>query len=255
MKNFGYIGHYPEPDHSDTKADENPDILSNKAEHPPPDLHHFFEFGRTSHYILHMQQEDIEYNNHRWFNHFSKESEEFSTVNIYDHIHPEDLPFYLECESKSHTFFKELSQKDLRNYKTRFDFRVGINGFYKRYLQQRVLLEHENESNRSFLIIMTDISHLKRSSSNHYSITRINKIECSDPNHAPYIKVEDPFPLTRREKDVYGYLMQSLKTREIAIKLFVSEETIKNHRKRILKKTGCKNTLGLIMTSFENGWI
>lgn len=52
--------------------------------------------------------------------------------------------------------------------------------------------------------------------------------------------------LTIREIEVLGLIMQGLTNNEIAAKLFVSFETVKSHRKNILRKTGARNTAALI---------
>ena len=52
--------------------------------------------------------------------------------------------------------------------------------------------------------------------------------------------------LSIRELEVLDLLMQGLTNKEIALKLFISYETVKSHRKHILQKTSCKNTAALI---------
>jgi DNA-binding NarL/FixJ family response regulator len=52
--------------------------------------------------------------------------------------------------------------------------------------------------------------------------------------------------LSSREIDVLSLIMQGLTNREISDKLFISFETVRSHRKNILRKTGSKNTAALI---------
>ena len=53
-------------------------------------------------------------------------------------------------------------------------------------------------------------------------------------------------PLSIREIEVLGFIMQGYTNNDIAKKLFISYETVKSHRKNILAKTGSKNTASLI---------
>ena len=53
-------------------------------------------------------------------------------------------------------------------------------------------------------------------------------------------------PLSVREIEVLGHIMQGMTNHEIANKLFISYETVRSHRKNILRKTGAKNTAALI---------
>jgi DNA-binding CsgD family transcriptional regulator len=52
--------------------------------------------------------------------------------------------------------------------------------------------------------------------------------------------------LSVREIEVLGLIMQGMTNNEIAEKLFISYETVRSHRKNILRKTGAKNTAALI---------
>jgi DNA-binding NarL/FixJ family response regulator len=49
-------------------------------------------------------------------------------------------------------------------------------------------------------------------------------------------------PLSRREAEIFGLIGEGLSTKEIAARLFISEDTIKTHRKNIARKLG---TVGL----------
>jgi DNA-binding NarL/FixJ family response regulator len=48
-------------------------------------------------------------------------------------------------------------------------------------------------------------------------------------------------PLTRREQQVLELIAKGLSNKEIALKLFISDQTVKNHVSTILYKLGVKN--------------
>lgn len=52
--------------------------------------------------------------------------------------------------------------------------------------------------------------------------------------------------LSNREVEVASLIMQGMTNKEISDKLFISFETVRSHRKNILKKTGARNTAALI---------
>ena len=58
--------------------------------------------------------------------------------------------------------------------------------------------------------------------------------------------------LTTREKEVLQNICLGLTNEEIAQKLFVSPKTVKSHRSKLLEKTHCKNTPGLILFAIKN---
>lgn len=52
--------------------------------------------------------------------------------------------------------------------------------------------------------------------------------------------------LSTREVEVLSLIMQGLTNKAISDKLFISFETVRSHRKSILKKIGVKNTAALV---------
>lgn len=62
-------------------------------------------------------------------------------------------------------------------------------------------------------------------------------------------------PLTEREKEIVQQLADGLDANAIADKLFISEGTVRTHRKNILEKTGAKNSVHLVRMAVANGWV
>lgn len=58
--------------------------------------------------------------------------------------------------------------------------------------------------------------------------------------------------LTSREIEVLRLICNELTMKEIGEKLNLSDNTIQNHRTNLLRKTGAKNTVGLVRYAFEN---
>ncbi len=52
--------------------------------------------------------------------------------------------------------------------------------------------------------------------------------------------------LTRREKEILTCITEGLSSKQIAGKLFISENTVSNHRKNMLAKTGARSSAELI---------
>lgn len=61
-----------------------------------------------------------------------------------------------------------------------------------------------------------------------------------------------PTVLTPREKEILALVVQEFTTKEIADKLFISENTVETHRKNMLRKTECKNWPGLIAWAYKH---
>jgi DNA-binding CsgD family transcriptional regulator len=61
--------------------------------------------------------------------------------------------------------------------------------------------------------------------------------------------------LSKREKEVLARMAQGLSSKQIADKLYISENTILNHRKAILRKTNTKNVAELIAHAIRSNII
>ncbi len=62
-------------------------------------------------------------------------------------------------------------------------------------------------------------------------------------------------PLSAREVELIQLIAEELTMKEIAAQLFLSEHTVKTHRKNIMAKMDVKNTAGLIKKAFILGFI
>jgi len=62
-------------------------------------------------------------------------------------------------------------------------------------------------------------------------------------------------PLTGREQDILEYVASGRSNREIALKLSISEHTVKNHLKNIMQKLHMDNRVQLARFAYEQGWI
>lgn len=65
------------------------------------------------------------------------------------------------------------------------------------------------------------------------------------PAEAPRRRMALDLGLTRREQELIPLIDKGLTNKEIASQLYLSEQTIKNHVHRILRKVGAENRLGV----------
>lgn len=61
--------------------------------------------------------------------------------------------------------------------------------------------------------------------------------------------------LTEREKEIVVLICNELTIREIAAKLFLSENTVRNHRANIMEKIGVHNMVGMVKFAYDSGLI
>jgi len=61
--------------------------------------------------------------------------------------------------------------------------------------------------------------------------------------------------LSQREREILELLCQGYSSMEIAGKLFLSERTVENHRASLLDKTGCRNSLSMVLFAIRNNLV
>ena len=61
--------------------------------------------------------------------------------------------------------------------------------------------------------------------------------------------------LTDREKEILLLICQELTLKEISQRLFLSENTVRNHKVNIMEKVGVNNVVGLVKFAYEMGLI
>jgi ATP/maltotriose-dependent transcriptional regulator MalT len=60
-------------------------------------------------------------------------------------------------------------------------------------------------------------------------------------------------PLSQRELDILGLIAQGCSNREAAVRLFISEATVKTHVLHIYAKLGVNDRAAAVATGFERG--
>ena len=183
--------------------------------------------------------------------------DEFTVEFFLQQIHPDDLPYFIQFEKKAVEFFSVLTFDDYFKYKIRYDYRVKKrDGSYIRILQQVVTLSSTAEGGiNKTLGIHTDISHIKAEGVPMLSFIGLE----GEPSYINVAveKVLTPSKqiLSEREKEVLRHIMSGKKNSEISTLLFISENTVKNHRKNILSKTSTSSIAELISKAIKEGWV
>ncbi|MBT1704256.1 response regulator transcription factor [Fulvivirgaceae bacterium PWU20] len=147
----------------------------------------------------------------------------------------------------------EVRGTDYR-YSCSFKMR-NIKGAYYWYLVDTAVIEEdENGYPIRTLITCTNIHQFKKDEIIYYNILKKNKegmyevmLEGVEDNN------KDEYQLTPREIQIINLISRGFSNKEIADRLFISLNTIKTHRKNVLKKTQCKGTAELTNFAFSRG--
>nr|MBI1230571.1 PAS domain-containing protein [Cytophagales bacterium] len=108
-----------------------------------------------------------------------------------------------------------------------------------------------------FIVIATDISKLRIARTyKHYIIdsSNLNRVKKIDIKYFSVDEKKD-FGPSPSEKKVLSLMAEGFSSKQIANRLFLSEHTIKNHRKNMLKRLNCQSSSELVRMATVHGWI
>src|SRR5690606_6103939 len=143
------------------------------------------------------------------------------------------------------------------SYKSGYCIRFKVaDGSYKLFFHQGLQLTLDGHGGiAKALNIHTDISHITSVNNYKLSIISLN----GEPSYTD-IDVLTPLSekntvFTRRETEILKMVAEGFSSRQIADKLCVALDTVKNHRRHILDKAGVRTTAQLIKNCILKGLI
>lgn len=160
-------------------------------------------------------------------------------VNIVTKVSEATLAYLMQCKIKD-TFAINLTISNRTRKK---------DGSYVKILRQMTIVDVDDTGNiLSAVAICSDITNIKSSNEVTYKLD-------GPENHVFYEivekLVESPTKpiLTEREIEIVQLLAKGKSSKEIANKLFISQNTVGTHRKNMMNKMGASNVVDLIIKS------
>lgn len=156
-------------------------------------------------------------------------------------MHPEDVTMVIDTTTKALQVILGEPPEKRHDYKTVFEHRLrDKSGRYIRFLQQEATLELDLKGNLWLVLILVDVSP-NQQETRGFQRSMINirtgKILSFDEGEPGAES-----PLSPREMEILGLLDKGLVSKEIADRLFISANTVNNHRQNIIRKMGLSNT-------------
>ncbi len=170
-----------------------------------------------------------------------------------DNIHPDDQGWHTIIENKLQELSEEFGKEWLANYKIVCDFRFKTSsGLYIRLLKQMIQVCESDVRKRYCLI--SDISFIKKNGE-----PRLSLIGLGDNDSIEDIPLQinniPACPFSPREKEIISFIFYGLTSKEIAGRLSISPDTVKNHKKNIFTKASCNSSLQLLNKCIAYNWI
>ena len=218
----------------------------------------FFLAGESFYFTMNHHKMDFEFVSKEIKTVLGYEPDEFTIPFAIQIIHPEDRPYFLRMGETLYSFISQITFEKFLNYKMRYDIRYQKkDGSYCRVLYQTIIIEHDGLDRilRTFGTY-TDITYLKEDGVPALSFIGMNGM----PSYINVPLENKDLPtekdnITYRERQVLKLLAEGRLSKEIAVLLSISKETVDRHRKNMLHKKGLANTSELVSKAIRQGWI
>lgn len=158
-------------------------------------------------------------------------------------IHPDDIPVIIDTYQQTFGFILALPIEERKNYKGILNFRLrNAQNKYVTVILQLVVLELDRKGNIWLILILDDLLSNKTT---HLDKVDRRLVNIRDGRH--YLFNDDREKsktiLSVREIEVLDLVSKGFLSKEIADKLFISVNTVNNHRQKILEKINATNTV------------
>lgn len=164
-----------------------------------------------------------------------------------DVTHPDDYWITTDATADFLSFLDTKKPEDRSHYKLVSDFRLRMpTGEYVRVIEQLIVLQTDRKGNPWLVMAICDLSpnqNLKTPSSGKIISTLTGEMVKPIGEHQWQNPSEN---ITKREKEILLLISKGYASKQIADKLQISINTVNNHRRNILSKTGCLNTFEAI---------
>jgi len=170
-----------------------------------------------------------------------EEAQKYGPAYYISIMHPDDTPVVLDTYRKVFEFSFNLPVEERKDYKTIFNFRLGYQGKYFHFVQQIVTLELTPGGKIWLGLSLSDML------PDSEKFEKVNRRVINLKNGKYYLFNDDEIgnnwqSLSPRELEVLGLVSKGYVSKEIADKLFISVNTVNNHRQKILEKIKASNT-------------
>jgi DNA-binding CsgD family transcriptional regulator len=170
-----------------------------------------------------------------------EEAQKYGPAYYISLMHPDDATVVLDTYKKVFEFSFNLPVEERKDYKTIFNFRLGYNGKYFHFVQQIVTLELTPGGKIWLGLSLSDML------PDNEKFEKVNRRVINLRSGKYYLFNEDDKEnswknLSARELEVLGLVSKGYASKEIADRLFISVNTVNNHRQNILEKIKAANT-------------
>lgn len=171
---------------------------------------------------------------------------------LYNLMHTRDVPVVVDTLTKAFEFFLQLPVDQKKEFKIIYDFRLkSKTGAYVRFIQQLLPLELDRKGNIWLMLMLNDMV------PDRGEFAKPQRKVVNVKTGKLYVFTDDDTNsrsiLSKREVEVLGLLSKGMASKQVADELFLSVNTVNNHRRNILEKINAENTAVAIRYALSLG--
>ena len=167
----------------------------------------------------------------------SKEHNSMSRLALEELIHPSDIKYCKGCKITAINLLDNIATHELMDYKLVYECKMKDHrGTYHRIIHQFMVLEVNELGEISAMRLQLDRVATEDGKSTPQGLHIINT-----RTHKKQVYHTETC-LSEREIEIVKYLAKGYDSKRIADKLFISKNTVDNHRRKILLKTQTADT-------------
>lgn len=162
-------------------------------------------------------------------------------------IHPDDVQKLRAIHREIFDYYYSIGAEQRTDLRFSYNFRVKTaSGFYVSILRQSSFTDFSEDGKpRLEYINSTDITGFRQNQRINLAVHRLTEAGMYALCYEHEFAETHPL-LSERERQVLELAKKGLTTKEIAVKLYLSIDTIKTHKKNIFAKTGAGNIVTAI---------
>lgn len=206
--------------------------------------------------VFDLYKNSMFYVSDRFFELFGFNSENFKEM---DHawyrsrFHPDDY-IINEAGTELHKFIYSKTIENRKDYKLIHDFRIkNDKNKYVRLLIQDYLLELDKKGNPWLNMKLCDLSPIQ--DLKMPAIATCRNINTGEIIFSFEGKKINNKKISNREIQILKFIANGFRSKEIADKLFISSNTVNNHRRNLIKKLEVSNTTEAVNIAIKLGLI
>lgn len=169
----------------------------------------------------------------------------------------QELEYKREVMNDIFIFFKTLGQEKVLNCIVRYDLVARRKDGNQIHVLEEMMFPEVNEKGEPLITsaFVHDIDGYGISNARKCSILIKSGNQMQEVFSKRYVVSSKISPLSPREIEVLKEFSNGLTTIQVSKKLFLSENTIKTHRKNILLKLDAQNTIEAVKICSKNNWL